>query len=695
MKKALCVILVIVSVCLLSYALADDTDKFLGKWICSRVIVDGKTIPIDSVNAELELAVRTDGTALVYMKQGYTVDRFEGAWLAEGNALAVTDGQSYMLFTMNTSGELLLSGDGFEFILVHQDTIQIDAEHFPDEKFRELVKHFDFTNDGLLNDEEIKCAREFDFAGREIADATGIGIFTNLETLTCYNNSLTRLDLSKNTKLKYLYCGQNKLTELNVSKCTKLIELSCSENPLKKLDVSKCKALKNLECDYNELTKLNVNSNKKLESLSCGHNQLTSINVSKNAKLIRLNANSNQLTSVDVSHNAALRFLSVEINKLTDIDVSHNTALNNLGIEGNKLTDIDLSHNPQLIGLDCSFNPLTRLDLSKNPEMTDLFCEGIGLTTLDVSGLTMLWRLKCKDNRLTALDLTANTKLEILDCSGNLLTNLNLRKNRQLTELYCTDNRLAALDLIKNGRVYAYSLACGGNCFPVTTKDGNILFTSLPGFSIKKATDIKFTADSGAKKAFKKTKTAFVVKESGVITYTYKINLAYTETFSIRVEFLKPEISTVTLKKKSYPYTGSPIEPTMVVKAKVDGKAVKLSASDYTVTYENNVDAGTATVIVEGQGSYGGRIEKTFTITPVKILKVELSKYELPYNGKGRKPVPTVTAKAGGQTVTLEKDKDYTVKYENNKQPGTATVTITGKGNYTGTIVKTFMIVEK
>ena len=92
MKKALCVILVIVSVCLLSYALADDTDKFLGKWICHNVIVDGKTIPIDSVEAELELAVRTDGTALVYMKQGYTVDRFEGAWLAEGNALAVTDG---------------------------------------------------------------------------------------------------------------------------------------------------------------------------------------------------------------------------------------------------------------------------------------------------------------------------------------------------------------------------------------------------------------------------------------------------------------------------------------------------------------------------------------------------------------------------------------------------------------------------
>ena len=41
---------------------------------------------------------------------------------------------------------------------------------------------------------------------------------------------------------------------------------------------------------------------------------------------------------------------------------------------------------------------------------------------------------------------------------------------------------------------------------------------------------------------------------------------------------------------------------------------------------------------------------------------------------------------------TLEKDKDYTVKYSNNKEVGTATVTITGKGNYTGTIKKQFKI---
>ena len=45
-----------------------------------------------------------------------------------------------------------------------------------------------------------------------------------------------------------------------------------------------------------------------------------------------------------------------------------------------------------------------------------------------------------------------------------------------------------------------------------------------------------------------------------------------------------------------------------------------------------------------------------------------------------------------GKLVTLKKGTDYTVKYENNVEKGTATVTVTGKGNYTGTIIKNFTI---
>ena len=677
MKKIISILAVIAALCLVSAALADDTDRFLGKWICHNVIVDGKTIPIKDIDAELELAVRTDGTALVYIKQEHIVDQFEGAWLAEGNDILVTDGSSFLLFSLNAEGDLILRGEGAEFILVRQHTLQIDAEHFPDERFREYVKHYDFTRDGLLNDEEIRCARDFQMQDRDIHDLTGIEIFTNITDLICSGNQLTKLDLSKNTKLVTLYCGNNQLTELDVSKCTKLVELVCGENQLTKLDVSKCKALREFECSHNMLTKLNVNSNKKLERLWCDHNQLTSVNVSKNTKLIQLSMSYNQLTSVDVSRNAALLGLYVT---------------------GNKLTDIDVSHNPLLGSLSCGGNPLTKLDLSKNPEITHLSCEGIGLTKLDVSGQTKLRRLVCGDNPLTKLDLSKNPDLEQLDCSGDLLTVLDLSKNKKLTDLKCSGNHLAALDLSKNKDMFLneYHVACGGNRFPVTTKDGTIPFTDLPGFNIKKAASIKFTADSGAKKAFKKTKTAFVVKEGGVITYTYKVDSAraFTETFSIRVDFLKPDITSVTLRKKSYAYTGGPIEPTMVVKAKVDGKAITLTKDDYTVAYENNVDIGTATVTVTGQGHYQGTITKTFTITPVKILKVTLSNYELPYNGRQRKPIPTVTTKVGGKLVTLEKNVDYTVKYENNIEPGTATVTVTGIGNYKGTITKTFTVRE-
>ena len=48
--------------------------------------------------------------------------------------------------------------------------------------------------------------------------------------------------------------------------------------------------------------------------------------------------------------------------------------------------------------------------------------------------------------------------------------------------------------------------------------------------------------------------------------------------------------------------------------------------------------------------------------------------------------------KVGGETVTLEEGKDYTVEYRGNIDPGTGQAVITGKGNFTGSITKTFTI---
>ena len=61
------------------------------------------------------------------------------------------------------------------------------------------------------------------------------------------------------------------------------------------------------------------------------------------------------------------------------------------------------------------------------------------------------------------------------------------------------------------------------------------------------------------------------------------------------------------------------------------------------------------------------------------------------YTGKNITPAPTV--KYNGKT--LKKDADYTLSYKNNKYVGTATVTISGKGCYKGSIKKTFKIIPK
>ncbi|MCC8168059.1 MAG: L,D-transpeptidase family protein [Clostridiales bacterium] len=153
---------------------------------------------------------------------------------------------------------------------------------------------------------------------------------------------------------------------------------------------------------------------------------------------------------------------------------------------------------------------------------------------------------------------------------------------------------------------------------------------------------------------------------------------------------------TVTLSKTSYTYNGAARKPGVTVTVNVDGKTVKLKKNtDYTVTYKNNKNVGTAKVVIKGTGSYTGKTTVTFKIKAKSIskAKVTLSKTKYTYNGSAKKPSATVKLTLNGSTVTLKKNTDYTVSYSSNTKVGTATVTIKGKGNYSGTVKKTFKIV--
>ena len=76
------------------------------------------------------------------------------------------------------------------------------------------------------------------------------------------------------------------------------------------------------------------------------------------------------------------------------------------------------------------------------------------------------------------------------------------------------------------------------------------------------------------------------------------------------------------------------------------------------------------------------------------VTKKSLSKGKITcgstYAFTGKQIKPSVTVKVG--STKLKKNKDYTVKYSNNKKVGTATITVTGKGKYTGKLTKTFKI---
>lgn len=195
-------------------------------------------------------------------------------------------------------------------------SIPINSTHFPDDHFIAYVElRCDKDGDGTLSQAELDGVTELYVAYANIKDLTGIELFPNLDKLDCKNNNLTRLDVSKNTKLTKLYCEFNQLTGLDLSKNTKLTELTCQVNQLTSLDLSKNTALTKLDCALNPLTSLDVSNNTALTYLDCNYNQLTGLDLSQNTALTKLGCHDNQLTSLDLSKNTALDTLDCSGNK--------------------------------------------------------------------------------------------------------------------------------------------------------------------------------------------------------------------------------------------------------------------------------------------------------------------------------------------------------------------------------------------
>ena len=155
------------------------------------------------------------------------------------------------------------------------------------------------------------------------------------------------------------------------------------------------------------------------------------------------------------------------------------------------------------------------------------------------------------------------------------------------------------------------------------------------------------------------------------------------------------------LTGQTFVYNGEFHTPELTLTMKLNGEEKTLTENkDYTVQWQKNQNAGTATVVFTGINGYTGTMKKTFRIQAFNMaanadgrLEAKLVSTEVPYAKGGAKPELSVTFKTeSGDTLQLKEGVDYTVTYKNNKalndgsnEKKLSTVTIKGKGNFTGT----------
>lgn len=200
---------------------------------------------------------------------------------------------------------------------------------------------------------------------------------------------------------------------------------------------------------------------------------------------------------------------------------------------------------------------------------------------------------------------------------------------------------------------------------------------TVGGKELTKDTDYTVTGLTGTEPG------SYPVTVAGTGNYTGEV----TKSFTIS----KAQISSaaITYDAGPYGYTGKEWKPEVAVSF---NDAALTADTDYTVSYENNINAGTAKIIITGIGDhFTGLTEKTFTINSAEISGCTFAPIaDVTYNTEAH--TPEVTVAISGRT--LEADKDYTVSYASNVNAGTATVTVTGKGNFTGSANTTFTIAK-
>lgn len=221
---------------------------------------------------------------------------------------------------------------------------------------------------------------------------------------------------------------------------------------------------------------------------------------------------------------------------------------------------------------------------------------------------------------------------------------------------------------------------------PAPTEGYTVEFNGLLTGDVLADTD--YTVGTAYKQGDPVGKYAFTCVLNSETVKNYKLDTVNGELVVNKKELTDGDV-TVTVLGETPVYDGSEKKPAVEVKY---GETT-LAAADYTVSYSNNVNAGvntaSVTVTSNDNSSYKFTATKNFTIAQAPISGAVITDIaDVTYDTKAH--TPEVTVRFNGSKLT---DADYTVSYsEDCINAGTVTVTVTGKGNFTGTASKTFTI---
>ncbi|NQY30858.1 MAG: hypothetical protein HRT69_15500 [Flavobacteriaceae bacterium] len=250
------------------------------------------------------------------------------------------------------------------------------------------------ANDNYVFTNAISSVIDLDVNNQSIVDLTGIAGFSAIETLRCYENNITTLNVTQNTALIELRCRENGMTSLDVSQNINLIDLYCQKNSLTSLDITQSTALVNLSFYNNSLTTIDVTQNVLLEQIDCVNNSLASI---------------------DVTQNVVLKYFYCDENNLTSLDVTQNILLDEFYCNYNQITSLDVSNCIVLDEFNCSYNNLSSLNIKNG--------NNIGIGTVEIQGNSNLTCVLVDDVTYSTTnwtDIDVQTNFSETDCYSRL-----------------------------------------------------------------------------------------------------------------------------------------------------------------------------------------------------------------------------------------------------------------------------------